>query len=75
MDFGTAVEGIHSIKTFDVYKGHCERFTAWCIENKGFRFSMRLIIPFFPTKKTTYLASCLIRLLLLTKIKNMKNTV
>lgn len=35
MDFGTAVEGIHSIKTFDVYKGHCERFTAWCIENKG----------------------------------------
>lgn len=35
MAFGVAVDGIHSIKTYDVYKGHCERFTAWCIENKG----------------------------------------
>ena len=35
MDFGVAVEGIHSIKTYKVYKEHCERFADWCIENKG----------------------------------------
>lgn len=33
--FGMAVEGIHSIKTFDIYKEHCTRFANWCIENKG----------------------------------------
>lgn len=33
--FGVATDGIHSIKTYDVYKGHCERFATWCIENKG----------------------------------------
>ncbi len=33
--FGVAVDGIHSIKTFDVYKEHCNRFVDWCIENKN----------------------------------------
>lgn len=33
--FGMAVDTIHSIKTFDIYKEHCERFAQWCIENKG----------------------------------------
>ena len=33
--FGMAVDTIHSIKTFDTYKDHCERFAQWCIENKG----------------------------------------
>ena len=33
--FSMAVEGIHSIKTFDIYKEHCTRFANWCIENKG----------------------------------------
>lgn len=35
MPFGTAVEGIHSIKTFDIYKEHCQRFAEWCINEKG----------------------------------------
>ncbi|MCH5301076.1 MAG: hypothetical protein J1E56_07135 [Ruminococcus sp.] len=33
--FGMSTEGIHSIKTFDMYKEHCNRFANWCIEQKG----------------------------------------
>lgn len=33
--FGTAIDGIHSIKTYDVYREHCERFASWCIQEKG----------------------------------------
>lgn len=35
MPFGAAVDGIHSIKTFDDYKAIGGRFVEWCIQEKG----------------------------------------
>ncbi len=40
--FGMAVDTIHSIKTFDTYREHCDRFAQWCIDEKGVKKAEKL---------------------------------